>query len=42
MCGRMEVLKELRKEAWASVFRFGSVAFEEIYELGLFEKTCVV
>lgn len=33
-----EVLKEQRKEAWASVFRFGSVSVEDMYEGTLFEK----
>jgi hypothetical protein len=33
-----EVLKELRKESWASVFRFGSVSMEDMYEGALFEK----
>ena len=32
-----EVLKELRKEAWASVFRFGSVSPEDMYGGALFE-----
>lgn len=33
-----EVLKQQKKESWASVFRFCSVAYEEIYEAGLFER----
>lgn len=33
-----EVLREQRRESWAAVFRFGSVAFDEIYEAGLFER----
>jgi hypothetical protein len=33
-----EVLKELGKEAWAPVFRFGSVSLEDMYGGVLFEK----
>lgn len=33
-----EVLREKRRESWAAVFRFASVAFDEIYEAGLFER----
>lgn len=33
-----EVLREKRRESWASVFRFCSVEPERIYEAGLFEK----
>jgi hypothetical protein len=33
----MEVLKELKKENWAQVFRFHSLSLDEIYELQIFE-----
>lgn len=33
-----EVLRERRRDSWASVFRFCSVEPEKIYEAGLFEK----
>ena len=39
MCAwTMEVLKELGKESWASVFRFVGVSLEEILEAKLFEE----
>jgi hypothetical protein len=34
-----EVLTELGKENWAGVFRFASSAYQEIYNLTLFEKS---
>ena len=34
----MEVLKERKKEAWAPVFRFCGVSFEEMYEGRVFEE----
>jgi hypothetical protein len=38
MCAwTMEVLTELRKEAWAPIFRFCSFLLEEIYEMNIWE-----
>jgi hypothetical protein len=34
----MEVLKELKKENWAQVFRFRSLSLEEVYKLRIFEE----
>jgi hypothetical protein len=33
----MEVLAELHKEAWASIFHFHSFLLEDIYETPIFE-----
>jgi hypothetical protein len=38
MCNwAVEVLTELHKEAWASIFRFCSFLLEDIYDTNLFE-----
>ena len=33
-----DVLQELKMKDWASIFRFTSVVFEEVYQRGIFEK----
>ena len=37
----MEVLKELNKESWASIFRFTSTTFEDIYQTPFFDQPMI-